>query len=276
MRPEDYPTQEPLSEFAQPYHDEVMRRAQDVEGIEAQYGGDPYQSILVYPAPEPNGDVLAFIHGGGWANGWKEWMSFMAPALTGRGVTFATVGYRLAPMAVFPSGFEDCLDAVSWLAANVAEHGGEPKRIFVGGHSAGGHYAALMAVRHDWQAGRGLGADTIRGCLPISGVYDFSAQSGLSARPRFLGADDSGNEGPASPVTQIDGTPPPFLIAHGEADFPHLIKQADAMSAALERAGGAVARLELPGASHLGASLAAGEADGLWVTTATDWMRRWP
>lgn len=274
MRPEDYPAQEPLSDFARPYHEEVMRGADGLDGIEARYGGDHYQSVLLYPAAEPNGDVLAFIHGGGWTNGWKEWMSFMAPAMIARGVAFATVGYRLAPMHLFPSGYHDCLDAVAWLVGHVAEHGGDPARIFVGGHSAGGHYASLMAVRRDWQAGRGLNPDVIRGCLPISGVYDFGPQSGLTMRPRFLGAEDSGNEEPASPLARIDGAPPPFLIAYGQEDFPHLITQANAMADALERAGGDVERLELPNASHLGASLASGETDGLWPTTAAAWMRR--
>ena len=270
MRPEDYPAQEPLSEFARPYHEEVLRRAEGLDGIEARIGDDPYQSVLLYPAAEPNGDVLAFIHGGGWTNGWKEWMSFMAPALNARGVTFATVGYRLAPMHVFPSGYEDCLDAVAWLAG----HGGDPARIFVGGHSAGGHYASLMAVRRDWQSERGLDRDVVRGCLPISGVYDFGAQSGLTMRPRFLGPEDSGSETEASSLSRIDGAPPPFLIAYGEEDFPHLITQARTMTEALERAGGVVEHLELPKASHLSASLAAGDLNGPWATVAAGWMRR--
>jgi len=274
MRPEDYPAQEPLSDFARPYHEEVMRRADGLDGIEARYGDDPYQSVLLYPAAEPVGDVLVFIHGGGWTNGWKEWMSFMAPAMNARGVTFATVGYRLAPMHLFPSGYHDCLDAVAWIAGHAAHHGGDPARIFVGGHSAGGHYASLMAVRRDWQAERGLKADVIRGCLPISGVYDYGPQSGLTMRPRFLGPENSGNEGPASPLLQIDGAPPPFLIAYGDEDFPHLITQAQTMADALERAGGDVERLALPEASHLGASLAAGDPDGVWATTAPGWMRR--
>ena len=269
MRPEDYPEQEPLSDFARPYHDEVMRRAEGLAGDEVRHGDDPYQSLVLFPADEPNGDVLAFIHGGGWANGWKEWMSFMAPALAARGVTFASLGYRLAP-----AGFEDCLDGIAWLAAHVADRGGDPKRIFVGGHSAGGHYASLMAVRRDWQATRGLERDVIRGCLPLSGVFDFGPDSGLTMRPRFLGAEDSGNDETASSIRRIEGTPPPFLVAYGDDDFPHLMAQAGTMADALETAGGDVERLELPGASHLGASLAAGEADGLWVRTATEWMRR--
>jgi acetyl esterase/lipase len=188
MRLEEYPAQEPPSDSARSYGDAVMRLGAGLEGIERRYGADPYQSLAVFRAPAPNGTLLAFMHGGGWTNGYKEWMAFMAPAFTAAGVSFATIGYRLAPAHVFPAGMDDVIAAVAMLYRNAAEFGYDPARIFLGGHSAGGHYAALLAVRRDWQAQAGLPKDVIRGCLPISGVYDFGVQSGLSNRPRFLGA----------------------------------------------------------------------------------------
>jgi len=158
------------------------------------------------------------------------------------------------------------------LYRNAAEFGYDPARIFLGGHSAGGHYAALLAVRRDWQAQAGLPKDVIRGCLPISGVYDFGVQSGLSNRPRFLGA--AGNERPASPIDNIEGRPPPFLLAYGDLDFPHLMKQAERMEAALRAAGGDVERLVLKGRNHFTASYAGGEAGGPWVPAVLAWMLR--
>ena len=152
-----------------------MRLGAGLEGIERRYGADPYQSVAVFRAPAPNGTLLAFMHGGGWTNGYKEWMAFMAPAFTAAGVSFATIGYRLAPAHVFPAGTDDVIAALALLHQNAAEFGYDPARIFLGGHSAGGHYAALLAVRRDWQAKAGLPQDVIRGCLPISGVYDFGA-----------------------------------------------------------------------------------------------------
>ena len=195
----------------------------------------------------------------------------MAPALGARGVTFVSAGYRLAPEHLFPSGLEDCMAAVAWVWHHIGNHGGDPERIFAGGHSAGGHYTALLAVRCDWQAGLGLPEPVIRGCLPISGVYEFGAGSGLSMRPRFLGAD--GNEIAASPIRNLQGTPPPFFMAHGQRDFPHLIKQAEAMEQALRGAGADVVRLELPDCDHLGASYRSGDPEGPWVQPAADWMR---
>ena len=127
-------------------------------------------------------------------------------------------------------------------------------------------------MRRDWRAAAGVPRGVICGCLPISGVYDFGPQSGLSARPRFLGA--AGNEQRASPIEQIEDKPPPFLIAHGDEDFPHLMKQAERMEAALLAAGGDAERMVLKGRNHFTASYAGGEADGPWVKRALGWMER--
>src|SRR5260221_9524539 len=120
MRPEDYPPQEPMSAIAKSYHDEVMRRGAGVTGEEIAYGADPYQSILICRAPKPDGNLLAVLHGGGWTNGYKEWLAFMAPALTRAGITFASIGYRLAPQHVFPTGLADARAGVVLLRARAA------------------------------------------------------------------------------------------------------------------------------------------------------------
>jgi arylformamidase len=262
----DYYDQEPMSEAAQSYHTEVIRRGAAANGEEVRYGSDPYQSLIVFRAAKPNGSLLAFFHGGGWTNGYKEWMSFMAPAMTGAGVTFATIGYRLAPRHVFPSGFDDACEGVKWLSENAARFDVAPDRLFVGGHSAGGHYAALMALmRPDLD---------IRGALPVSGVYDFGPQSGLSARPRFLGDVSAHNEIAASPIEHVGANPCPFLIAHGSNDFPHLMRQADRMVEKLASADGDVERIVLEGLNHFTASYCCGDASGPWVPKAIDWIVR--
>jgi acetyl esterase/lipase len=249
-----------------------MKLGAGIEGEEIAYGADPYQRLAVFRAPKPNGSVLIFWHGGGWTGGYKEWMSFMAPAFTAAGVTFVTAGYRLAPQHVFPAGLEDCADAVAKVHAECRRFGGNPARIFIGGHSAGGHYAALLAVTQGWRAKRHLPRDMVKGCLPISGVYRFGEGAGLSMKPRFLGTDPAA-ERAASPIHNIE-TAPPFLLAHGDKDFPHLTKQAEAMEAVLRKASGAVERIVLAGRDHFSASHAGGEADGPWVPKALDWMSR--
>jgi len=275
VQPSDYPPQEPLSEPGQKYSAECFRRSEGITGPEFSYGTDPYQSILVFPATQPTGHVLVCWHGGGWTSGYKEWMAFMAPPLNARGITLVSPGYRLAPGHLFPTGFDDCARAVQWVHQHIATHGGDPGRIFLGGHSAGGHYAALLAVRDDWQTPLGLPADVVRGALPLSGVYDFTATSGLTMRPRFLGAD--GNEAPASPLTYVRAGRrlPPFLLAHGSQDFPHLMTQAARFETAVRDAGNAVSRIVFDDRNHFSAHYAGGEADGPWVGAAIDFMRRY-
>lgn len=272
MQIADYPPQEPFNPNAARYHDEVMRRGADPGPcVESRYGGSAYQSAAIFPAARPDGRVLAFIHGGGWTNGYKEWMSFMAPAFTEAGVTFVTLGYRLAPAHVFPAGYDDVAEGIVHVAGRVAEHGGDPDRIYVGGHSAGGHYAALLATRSDWWKARGLATSPVRGCLPVSGVFRFGEGAGMSTRPRFLGPENAGAERRASPIEGIEHKTP-FLIAHGDRDFPHLMVQAEEMERRLTELGVHVHRMVLNDADHFIASYRAGQAGGVWVKAALGFM----
>ncbi|MBS28685.1 MAG: hypothetical protein CL566_07130 [Alphaproteobacteria bacterium] len=265
-----YPKQEPFSEIGAKYHVRVQELGAGVTGQSFAYGDDPYQQVAVFPAAEPNATVVAFMHGGGWTNGYKEWMAFMAPPLTAAGITFVSIGYRLAPSVSWPTGIQDAARAVQWIHANIAEHGGDPDRIVIGGHSAGGHYAAWLAVRSDWQSPLGLPDDVIKGALPVSGVFDFTEGNGMPMRPRFLG-EDPDNDRDASPIHTISRTPP-FYLSWGDADFPHLITQAEQMARALYNAGGDVETLVLAGCDHLGASYACGENGGVWISGLTSWL----
>ena len=163
-------------------------------------------------------------------------------------------------------------DAISWIHENIADHDGDPDRIFIGGHSAGGHYTSLLAVTSAWRENRDLPADIVRGCLPISGVYLFGEGSGLSVRPRFLGLAGNQAEQQASPQHYVTADAPPFLIAYGSEDFPHLRDQAERFAASLEGAGVAVEKIVFDGRDHFGASFAGGEPDGPWVSRAIEWM----
>ena len=275
MKLADYPPQEPLSALGASYQERVIARSAGIEGREFAYGDDPYQRLTVYPADSATGEVLVFFHGGGWTSGYKEWMAFMAPALQARGVTLVTPGYRLAPGQLFPVGFDDAADALAWVHAHAGEHGGDARRIFVGGHSSGGHYAALLAATSDWQRRRGLPADVVRGCLPVSGVFRFDAESGLTMRPRFLGPAGEGDRAAAaSPLLRIDAAAcAPFLLAWGSRDFAHLIVQGRQMHEALQRAGVAAEAFVFEGADHFEASLASGQGESGWPDRASAWMR---
>ena len=271
MKLEDYPAQEPLSAAGQAYGAECWRRSSPVAVDELAFGADPYQRLLVARAAHPDGRVLLFWHGGGWTAGYKEWMAFMAPAFNAARVTFVSAGYRLAPQHVFPAGVEDCVRAVDWVVRNCAAYGGDPHALFIGGHSAGGHYAALLAVDDAWLKSIGAPRDVIRGCLTISAVFEFGAGSGLSMRPRFLGTDPE-NDVRASPRLLLRVVPPPFLVAYGTRDFPHLITQGARFAAALRDIGASVEELPLAERTHFTASYAGGEANGPWVPRALAFM----
>lgn len=278
MKLADYPPQEPLSALGASYQARVLARCAGIEGREFAYGSDPYQRLTVYPADAGTGDVLVFFHGGGWTSGYKEWMALMAPPLQARGITLVTPGYRLAPGHVFPVGFDDAADALAWVHAHAGEHGGDARRIFVGGHSSGGHYAALLATTSDWQSARGLPVDVVRGCLPVSGVYRFDAEGGLPMRPRFLGPAGEGDATTAaSPLLRIDSAAcAPFLLAWGSRDFPHLVGQGRQMQDALQRDGVAAEAFVFEGADHFEASLACGQPESGWPDRAAAWMRETP
>ena len=257
MKLEDYPPQEPLSEAGQAYSAECWRRSSGIPCREVGFGTDPYQRLLVFEPRKPDGRVLVFWHGGGWTSGYKEWMGFMAPAFNAAGVTFVSAGYRLAPQHVFPAGLDDCAKALDWVARNIEAS------VFIGGHSAGGHYAALIACQKQ--------KPRIRGCLPLSGVFEFGEGSGLSVRPRFLGPDPA-TDRLASPRYRLQAPLPPFLVAYGSKDFAHLIPQAERFVDAVRAAGGEAERLELRERTHFTASYAGGEADGPWVPAALAFM----
>jgi arylformamidase len=274
MRLQDYPEQEPSNPAAAKYRDACVAGSFGVAFREFSFGSDPHQSVAVYEPAKPNGALYAFMHGGGWTNGYKENMGFMAPFLLANGITFASIGHRLAPTHVFPAGVEDCARGIQALLERAKDYGFDRDRLMLGGHSSGGHYASLLAVRSDWQAALGLPADVVKACLPISGVYRFGEGSGLKVRPRFLGPEGSGSEGPASPILQMQRVPPPFFMVWGSADFPHLRTQGAEMAAALKAKGGEVTAYEMEGRDHFTAHLAGGEPDGPWAKRALEFMRR--
>ena len=270
MRIEDYPPQPPRAEASQAYHQTVTGLSYGIDGIDVAYGDDIYQHIALFVPETPNGSVLAFIHGGRWSYGYKEAAAFMAPAFNAAGITFASIGHRLHPHR-YDAGFADVSRAIAWLSNNVSAHGGDARHIFVSGHSSGGHYAAQLAVTRDWQAREGVSRDVIRGCLPISGVYDLTSEGYAGeGRPPCLA--DGGEGRLESPVYRLQETPPPFLITWGSADYPFLIPQAKVFAEAVDDAGGDAETLELPGKTHFTVHCEGAAGDGAWTERALAWI----
>ena len=270
LRLEDYPPQLPRPEHILAFQNELWDRSRDIEGVDIAWGDDIYQRIAIYPAANPTGSVFAFIHGGRWTSGHKEAMAFMAPTFHGAGITFASLGHRLAP-SYFDEGFPDLCNGIACLVANVDRYGGDVNRIFIGGHSSGGHYAAQLSVTDDWQARYGLGRNVIKGCLPISGVYDVSSAADyVDWPPPCLAEGDDGRE--KSPQHRLAGNLPPFLVSWGSDDYPFLIPQGKAFAASLAVAGADVDTLEMSGKTHFSVLGEGAAPGGEWSDCAINWI----
>ena len=276
MKLEEYPPQEPLSEAGQAYGAECWRRSAGIACREEAYGADPYQRLAVYEPKQPDGRVLLFWHGGGWTSGYKEWMGFMAPAAQrgGRHVRVrrlpacarASLSHRASTIAA---------DSAGWVAGTRRRARRRPRRVFIGGHSAGGHYAALLAASAREMAGRARPARRRRPRLPDGlGRVSLRAGFGLTMRPHILGPAGQGDRTTAaSPLLCVDPAAcAPFLLSWGSRDFPHLIVQGRQMLEALRRAGVAAEAFVFEGADHFEASLACGQAESGWPDRASAWM----
>lgn len=243
------------------------------------YGNDPRHKLDVYYPANFEVDklpVLCFFHGGGWVAGEREWVGLMAPAVTEMQALLIAPSYRLAPEHPWPACFEDALQAVAWVRREISAFGGDPDRVFVGGHSAGAHLAAMAAVRADRNSDQQGRTQPIGACLGISGTYDMRfddpAPGSMEARIQEHLLQDPANADDASPCLELGPDTPPLLLAWGQRDFPRIQKQGKAMAEAAVSAGVEVETLALSGCDHFEAHEACGDPDGEWVTAAKRWL----
>lgn len=139
------------------------------------YGDGPRRTLDVY-APTEGGQplpVIVFIYGGSWRSGDKDDYEFLGNALASRGFVTIVPDYRLVPDVQFPAFLEDCAAALKWVTDHVAEHGGDPNRIVLAGHSAGAYNAVMLALASDYLSAAGVDAGAIRGAIGLAGPYDF-------------------------------------------------------------------------------------------------------
>jgi arylformamidase len=140
--------------------------------LDIAYGDSPRQVLDVFPAAAPGAPVFFFIHGGYWRAFDKGQYSEVVEPVVAAGATAVTPSYDLCPNVSIPTIVDQVRKALIWTYDNVAEHNGDPTRIHVCGHSAGGHLTGMMMAT-DWQALRGLPKGLLRGAIPISGVFDI-------------------------------------------------------------------------------------------------------
>jgi arylformamidase len=148
-------------------------RAHGSRRIDVAYGATPAETLDVFPTPRANAPVLVFIHGGWWRTLDKSDHSFIAPVFNQAGALVVIPNYALCPAVTIETIALQLTRALIWTHRNAALYGGDPQRIVVAGHSAGGHLAAML-LSCDWRAiDPKLPARLVRGALSISGLFDL-------------------------------------------------------------------------------------------------------
>lgn len=147
--------------------------------LDIRYGPGPSETLDVFPSARDKAPVLVFLHGGYWRALDKSEHSFIAPPFVAAGACVVVPNYALCPGSpdspvTVPRIVMQMVAALDWTWRNVARYGGDPRRITVAGHSAGGHLAAMMLACH-WRAYRpDLPSRLVHNALSISGVYDLA------------------------------------------------------------------------------------------------------
>jgi acetyl esterase/lipase len=158
--------------------------------------------------------VIVFFYGGGWRSGSKRTYRYVAKALARRGYVAVLPDYRIYPQARYPDFLDDGAQAVRWVKDKVKRFGGDPQKIFLMGHSAGAHIAAMLAIDATWLQKVGLtpGRD-IAGLIGISGPYDF-----LPLKDETLKIIFGGNRPETQPIFHVTTGAPPALLLTGDKD----------------------------------------------------------
>lgn len=187
-----------------------------------RYGNEPRQQLDVYqPAVSRKGIVVVFFYGGGWRTGARDEYRFVAQTLTRYGATVVIPDYRIYPGAVFPAFMHDAAATVAWTHRHIAEYGGDPKKIYLVGHSAGAHIVTLLALDKQYLAAQGLGTDILAGVVGLATPTNFAATLEAKYRPAF---GDQAELERAQPIRYARADAPPMLLQHGADDgvvLPH-------------------------------------------------------
>jgi len=214
------------------------------------YGPDPRHKLDVYVPQGLNGPapVLLFFYGGAWSSGDRSQYLAFGQSFASKGIVTVVADYRLYPQVKYPAFAQDAARALAWVHAHAREHGGDPARIFVSGHSAGAYNAVMLASEPNFIESVGGTLDWIRGVIGIAGPYDFLPLTDPDYIDMFHGA----NNQDAMPVNHVDGKRPPMLLATGSDDGTVLPRNSDRMAARLKAHGNDVQVIKYPGVGHVG------------------------
>ena len=200
-------------------------------------------------APVP---VVVFLYGGRWQYGSKEQYRLLGDAFTREGVVAVVPDYRLYPEVGFPGWVEDAAHAVRWVYDSIARYGGDPARIFIVGHSAGGHTATLLDLDDRFLKMAGVPAGTVRGVVSMAGPVattwtDADVQTLMGPRDGW----------PATyPRSYVNATSPPLLLLHGERDRTVAAANSTRLADLIRGSGGCARAITYRGLGHVGIAVA--------------------
>ena len=216
------------------------------------YGDNPRQRLDVYepkegPPPAAGRPVVVFFYGGSWDSGSREEYLFVAEALVSRGFVVVVPDYRVYPEVVFPAFLEDGARAIAWTRRNARAHGGNPDRIFLMGHSAGAHIAAMLCFDAHFLAAVGESPGNLAGFIGLAGPYDFLPLT--SERLKLIFAPEA-TIARTQPITFVRGGEPPSLLITGTDDSVVSPGNTQRLAARLRVVGARVTERRLEGLNH--------------------------
>ncbi len=200
---------------------ERLRRTLSFEA-DVRYGPGARERLDFFPAAAADAPVFAFIHGGYWQSNDKEPSTFLVEGPLARGFSVALIEYTLAPEATLDAIVMEIRRAIDLLMSN--RNGAPKRRIYVGGHSAGGHLAATM-----------LGHPGVAGVLAISGLFDLEPIRLCYLNEKLRLSADAVRHN--SPIMHIPKKGPAITVAVGAAELPELVRQSSDYAEALQSAG---------------------------------------
>jgi acetyl esterase/lipase len=214
------------------------------------YGPDPQHRLDVYVPSRPADalrPLVVFWHGGRWRYGDKSDYRFVGAALAESGYVVAVANYRHYPQVKMPGFMDDAARAAQWAAVHAGEYGGDPQRLFLMGHSAGAHLAALVTLDPRYFAATGGPTPRVAGVIGLSGPYDFLPLLEADVQDMF-GPPDLYPE--SQPINFVRTDAPPMLLVQGLADETVWPKNSRNLATALTALGVPVTLKLYPKLSH--------------------------
>lgn len=210
----------------------------DIDYVAGADYPDGKDRLDVYvPQGARNAPVIFSLHGGALSMGDRSEESFVGQRFAAAGYVTVVTSYRLSPQVSHPAHIQDAAAAFAWVKRNIRQHGGDPDRVLVIGHSAGAYLAMLLATDPRWLAAHKLAPRDIAGVAPVSGFFWVDKEGVAPDRPTYVWGPDQKVWVESSPARYLRADLPPVLILDTDGDERWRQQQNVDLAAALRAAG---------------------------------------